>query len=237
MDSGAITALGARAAAGHRAPSPVGFDLTLGVGPRARLRRARAGRADVVPVQDRALRDGAQGRRHGARALPALVWHLEDPRVGQSYPNFYVGAARQQVREGRALGRRRRRAVRRLSVALLPRRRQRRLRPLRRQVLRLLAAADARTASCDEFFRPVSGDGGTERSTSTSSASVFDDARGNVDTPEDYVNHSLYFEAKTFLHGLLVVEDKLSMAHGLETRRAVPRQRPRRLRAGRVPSA
>ena len=29
---------------------------------------------------------------------------------------------------------------------------------------------------------------------------------------------SLYFEFKTFLHGLLVVEDKLSMAHGLETR-------------------
>ncbi len=36
--------------------------------------------------------------------------------------------------------------------------------------------------------------------------------------PEDYVNHSLYFEAKTFLHGLLVMEDKLSMAHSLETR-------------------
>jgi asparagine synthase (glutamine-hydrolysing) len=32
------------------------------------------------------------------------------------------------------------------------------------------------------------------------------------------VNHSLYLEAKTFLHGLLVVEDKLSMAHGLESR-------------------
>ena len=28
----------------------------------------------------------------------------------------------------------------------------------------------------------------------------------------------LAFEAKTFLHGLLVVEDKLSMAHSLETR-------------------
>ena len=36
--------------------------------------------------------------------------------------------------------------------------------------------------------------------------------------PEDYVNRSLYLEAKTFLHGLLVVDDKLSMAHGLETR-------------------
>ena len=29
---------------------------------------------------------------------------------------------------------------------------------------------------------------------------------------------TFYFEAKTFLHGLLVVEDKLSMAHSLETR-------------------
>ena len=37
-------------------------------------------------------------------------------------------------------------------------------------------------------------------------------------TQESYINQSLYFEAKTFLHGLLVVEDKLSMAHSLETR-------------------
>ncbi|MEO1180838.1 MAG: asparagine synthase C-terminal domain-containing protein, partial [Cyanobacteria bacterium J06636_28] len=35
---------------------------------------------------------------------------------------------------------------------------------------------------------------------------------------KDYINHSLYFEAKTFLHGLLIVEDKLSMAHSLENR-------------------
>ena len=35
---------------------------------------------------------------------------------------------------------------------------------------------------------------------------------------EDFVNASLYFESRTFLHGLLVVEDKLSMAHSLETR-------------------
>ena len=35
---------------------------------------------------------------------------------------------------------------------------------------------------------------------------------------EDYINRCLYLEAKTFLHGLLVVEDKISMAHSLETR-------------------
>ena len=47
---------------------------------------------------------------------------------------------------------------------------------------------------------------------------VFKRHASELHRPEDYVNHSLYFEAKTFLHGLLVVEDKLSMAHGIETR-------------------
>ena len=47
---------------------------------------------------------------------------------------------------------------------------------------------------------------------------VFKNHNQELRSPEDYVNHSLYFEAKTFLHGLLVVEDKLSMAHSLETR-------------------
>jgi asparagine synthase (glutamine-hydrolysing) len=47
---------------------------------------------------------------------------------------------------------------------------------------------------------------------------VFVSHNGGPQTPEDSVNLCLYFEAKTFLHGLLVVEDKLSMAHGLETR-------------------
>jgi len=41
---------------------------------------------------------------------------------------------------------------------------------------------------------------------------VFKDQKSGLKRPEDYVNHSLYFEAKTFLNGLLVVEDKLSMS-------------------------
>jgi len=39
-----------------------------------------------------------------------------------------------------------------------------------------------------------------------------------ISSSEEFIKHSLYLEAKTFLHGLLVLEDKLSMAHGLETR-------------------
>jgi len=38
------------------------------------------------------------------------------------------------------------------------------------------------------------------------------------DTPEQHINNSLYFEIKTFLPGLFLVGDKLSMAHGLEER-------------------
>jgi asparagine synthase (glutamine-hydrolysing) len=47
---------------------------------------------------------------------------------------------------------------------------------------------------------------------------VFLTHENNLDRPEDFINHSLYFEAKTFLHGLFIVEDKLSMAHSLENR-------------------
>ena len=39
-----------------------------------------------------------------------------------------------------------------------------------------------------------------------------------IDNPWDFINSSLHFEAKTFLHGLFVVEDKISMSQSLETR-------------------
>jgi asparagine synthetase B (glutamine-hydrolysing) len=35
---------------------------------------------------------------------------------------------------------------------------------------------------------------------------------------ENLLERALYFEMKTFLHGFLVTEDRISMAHGLETR-------------------
>lgn len=47
---------------------------------------------------------------------------------------------------------------------------------------------------------------------------VFRGRERPLDREEDFVSQSMYLEAKTFLNGLLVVEDKLSMAHGLEAR-------------------
>ena len=39
-----------------------------------------------------------------------------------------------------------------------------------------------------------------------------------IDNDLDIINLSLYFEAKTFLKGLLLLDDKLGMCHSLENR-------------------
>ncbi len=48
--------------------------------------------------------------------------------------------------------------------------------------------------------------------------SVFENYKGKLKTEEDYINKSLYFEAKTFLQGLFYLDDKLNMSHGVESR-------------------
>lgn len=47
---------------------------------------------------------------------------------------------------------------------------------------------------------------------------VFAGIELELDDIEQLINASLYFESKTFLEGLFIMEDKLSMAHSLETR-------------------
>ena len=178
---------------------------------------------------------GAQVRRHGA--LPAGARVAPGGPAGRpELPELLRRAAGEQVRQGRALGLGRRRAVRRLSLALLPRGRQRRLRRLRREVLRLLAPAGpergaARASSAPHVWREVS-----DLRTVDIFREQFPDQRA-PESPEEYVNHSLYLEAKTFLHGLFVVEDKLVDGAQPREPRAVPGQRPRRLRAARAGAA
>ena len=85
------------------------------------------------------------------------------------------------------------------------------------QVLRVLAAAVAGDSCRKKVLAPIWNDVGDVVPRDIFRG-VFHKHAAALTRPEDYVNHSLYFEAKTFLNGLLIVEDKLSMAHGLETR-------------------
>jgi asparagine synthase (glutamine-hydrolysing) len=151
------------------------------------------------------------------RILPKLAWHLEEPRVGQSYPNYYAAKLASKF----------------VKVVLsggggdelfggYPWRYYRAADPtddfeqyVDKYYLywqRLIP-----NTTIQKVFRPVWSDV-KHVWTRDIFRDVFKKHEHRLAKPEDYINHSLNFEAKTFLHGLLVVDDKLSMAHGLETR-------------------
>lgn len=150
------------------------------------------------------------------RCLPRLAWHLEEPRVGQSYPNYYAaklagkfvkvvlsGSGGDELFGGYPW--RYYRAAMSQDFEHY----------IDQYYLYWQRLVDNRHLK--QMFAPVKQqvDGVWTRDIFRDVFATHDNA---LDRPEDYINHSLYFEAKTFLHGLFVVEDKLSMAHGLESR-------------------
>jgi asparagine synthase (glutamine-hydrolysing) len=150
------------------------------------------------------------------RAMEKLAWHLEEPRVGQSYPNYYAaqlaskfvkvvlsGAGGDELFGGYPW---------RYYRAIVNDSFEDYVDKYYGFWQRLVGDGDLR-----QMFAPIRSDVEDVR-TRDIFRDVFRHHEDALDNPEGYINHSLYFEAKTFLHGLLVVEDKLSMAHGLESR-------------------
>jgi asparagine synthase (glutamine-hydrolysing) len=213
MDTGAITAVASRQVSEMRTFT-VGFDMSSASGLELSCdEREQAERMSYLYGTEHyqmVLKAGDM-----ERCLPQLVWHMEEPRVGQSYPNFYAaklaGSFGKVVLAGTGGDElfagypwRYYRAVVNASFDDY-------VRKYFNFWQRLLPPEAA-----SSFFRPIAGDvSGIEPRSMFSS--VFNQPRHSLESP-DYINHSLLFEAKTFLHGLLVIEDKLSMAHGLETR-------------------
>ncbi len=150
------------------------------------------------------------------RAMERLVWHLEEPRVGQSYPNFYAaqlaskfvtvalsGAGGDELFGGYPW---------RYYRAVVNDDFEHYIDKYYRFWQRLIP-----NTTISRVFAPISGDVAGVW-TRDIFRDVFTHHPDQFAGPEEYINCSLYFEARTFLHGLLVVEDKLSMAHSLETR-------------------
>lgn len=150
------------------------------------------------------------------RVMPRLAWHLEEPRVGQSYPNFYVAQLASKFVKVVMSGT----GGDELFAGY----------PWRYYRAVVNDDFDHYIDKYYGFWQRLLVNGETKAvlspiwdqvkhiSTKDIFKGVFCQPRQQMSRPEDYVNCSLYFEAKTFLHGLLTVEDKLSMAHSLETR-------------------
>jgi len=151
------------------------------------------------------------------RVMPELISHLEDLRVGQSYPNYYIsrlagrfvkvclsGAGGDELFAGYPW-RYYHNTVNGYQNGFADR--------YFKYWQRLVP---------DDFRETFFNSGLRSQLDFDRPARVFkellDGGHSKGNDAQSYINSSLYFESKTFLHGLLLVEDKLSMAHGLETR-------------------
>ncbi|MCP5268583.1 MAG: asparagine synthase (glutamine-hydrolyzing) [Zoogloeaceae bacterium] len=214
MDSGSITAIAAQSYP-YMKTFTCGFDLSsasgLELGFDERSKAEYMSYCFKTEHYEMVLKAGDM-----ERVLPKLAWHIEEPRVGQSYPNFYAaklaskfvkvvlsGAGGDELFGGYPW--RYYRAVANDDF-------EHYIDNYYQFWQRLLPNSHIR-----QVFSPVWGEV-KDVWTRDIFRDVFKHHSDRLYTPEDYINHSLYFEAKTFLHGLLVVEDKLSMAHGLESR-------------------
>ncbi len=151
-------------------------------------------------------------------ALPKVVWHLEDLRLGMCYPNYYIS----------------RLASKFVKVCLsgaggdelyggYPWRYYRSFRSIDREAFfekyyfewqRLVSEEEKQSFFTNETWNQI-----TDRDVRQALSRVFTfNEELRYDNPEDHIANSLYFEIKTFLHGLFLVQDKLSMANGLEER-------------------
>jgi len=214
LDSGTITAFASRSLPSMRTFT-CGFDL--GSASKFELnfdeREVAGEMAAIFMTEHHETVLGAGDMEH---AMPRLVRHLEEPRVGQSYPNFHIaglaGKLNKVVLAGTGGDELFGGYPWRYYRSIASRDFEDYIDKSYRSWQRLLP-----NDAAQQVFRPIWSEVSHVRPLDIFRDKFSSDARG-LTRPEDYVNHSLCLEAQTFLHGLLVVEDKLSMAHSLETR-------------------
>lgn len=216
MDSGAITAVGSKMIP-RMATFTCGFDMSSVTGVEANYdeRRDAELMANAFKTEhyEQVINAGDLGW-----SLPKVVYHLEDLKVGMSYPNYYIS----------------RLASKFVKVCLqgtggdelyggYPWRYYRVFNALNQKEFfdqyygfwqRLVLDNDKSKLFAANHFKKIDVN---EPRAIFERVFTFNKNLG-YDTPEQHINNSLYFEIKTFLPSLFLVGDKLSMANGLEER-------------------
>ncbi|MGE3880359.1 MAG: asparagine synthase (glutamine-hydrolyzing) [Planctomycetota bacterium] len=150
-------------------------------------------------------------------AMDRITWHMDDPRVGMCHQNWYVaklasrfvkvclaGTGGDELFAGYPW---------RYRLAL-----NGRLEDFAESYFdswhRLLPARELG----DLFSRDLDGTEGAARASFDSVLSRLPDDDPELPTREALLRRTLEFEFRTFLNGLLVTEDRISMAHSMESR-------------------
>lgn len=146
------------------------------------------------------------------KVFPELIWHLEEPRVGISYQNYYInkliskyvtvvlsGCGSDEFFGGYHW---------RYETILNCQNKTDFEQTYYKQWIKILSDEEK-----NALFLP-------EINNKLKDFSSFESFRKVINTcnSTNPLNLAMSFDAKTFLHGLLVVEDKLSMAHSVEIR-------------------
>lgn len=223
MDSGTVTAITA-SVFGRISTFTIGFDLSEAASHELHFdeRELAQYMANLFQTEhhENVLHSGDM-----EAAMANLIWHLEDLRVGQCYPNYYAAQLASKFvkvvmsgtggdelfggypwRYAAAIGN----SAKSYTDNYY--------RYWQRLVYNKEKPLLFNPEVTDQLHK-MDIDGATplENHTWREFQNVY--PKGvRCDNREEQINHSLYFECKTFLHGLLVVEDKISMAHSLETR-------------------
>lgn len=151
-------------------------------------------------------------------SLPRVVYHLEDLKLGMSYPNYYISKlASKFVKVGlqgtggdELFGGYPWRYYRIMGAAD----REQFFKRYYDYWQRLVPDTDKMNFFTDNVLQNIDL---PEPQRIFERVFLFND-KLQYDTPEQHIQNSLYFEIKTFLSGLLLVGDKLSMANGIEER-------------------
>ena len=145
-------------------------------------------------------------------ALPRVIWHSEDLRVGMSYPHYYLSQLASKF----------------VKVVLAGPGGDETLGgyPWRYEVFKNCQTSEEFEKATYNYWSRLVDDKDFKRFFTPRTRKEFGlylpfDSLHRViakNSFSSFFRKALYVDAKTFLHGILVIEDKLSMAHSLESR-------------------